>query len=558
MRRLTRVLAALVTLAGATQMLLSGSASSADTIVTITEGPALGAGARAQDIVQGADGNLWVAETSGRVARVTPGGAVTEFSAGISAVGSPPDDLGPYSIAAGPDGNLWFTEPSANRVARITPSGVVTEFSAGITPGATPIEIASGPDGNLWFTETNGDRVARITPSGTVTEFGAGGITPGAHPWGIAVGPDGNLWVTEIGKDGIARISTSGGVTEFFAGITSGAGPGAIASGPDGNLWFSEYSGDRIGRITPTGSIAEFSAGIPAGASPGGITTGSDGNLWFTEPFRDRVARITPEGAVSEFSDGLSHGSIPVSMTTTADGSMWIAESSGNRLARVTSAPAPPPPPPPPPPQAPHLSITSARFSGTFSRSHLGTKSSVLLAGGIDRRASVTATLVGPQRPAGRRLEVALGTRQAGPGAFSLTLPIGRSLTSKLLPGTYQIRLATPGAQSTGTAALKSPREGVVMSHRISTSRHGPNLLAVTKTTRLWATFRFAPGGAAHRRLRARWYAPHHRAPVAAFAVRGPTAFSYWQAHHRLAAGRWRCVLVAGSRTVDVVSIRVG
>src|SRR6266516_3008942 len=72
---------------------------------------------------------------------------VTEFSAGISA------GAGLANITAGPDGNLWFTEPNIDRIGRITPAGVVTEFSAGITAGARPYDITAGPDGNLWFTE---------------------------------------------------------------------------------------------------------------------------------------------------------------------------------------------------------------------------------------------------------------------------------------------------------------------------------------------------------------------------------------------------------------------
>src|SRR5208283_318190 len=108
-------------------------------------------------------------------ASYAPAGTVTEFSAGITP-GSAPGD-----IAAGPDGNLWFTEAGGNRVARITPAGAVTEFSAGITAGV-PAEIVAGPDGNLWFTEGSG-RIGRITPAGTVTEFSAG-ITPGSQPHG--------------------------------------------------------------------------------------------------------------------------------------------------------------------------------------------------------------------------------------------------------------------------------------------------------------------------------------------------------------------------------------
>ena len=40
-------------------------------------------------------------------------------------------------IAAGPDGNLWFTE-SANpgRIGRITPAGAINEFSSGLTPNS--------------------------------------------------------------------------------------------------------------------------------------------------------------------------------------------------------------------------------------------------------------------------------------------------------------------------------------------------------------------------------------------------------------------------------------
>src|SRR5947209_12671111 len=45
----------------------------------------------------------------------------------------------------------------------------VTEFSVDISPGSSPEGIAAGPDGNMWFTEYDGDRVGRITPSGAVT-----------------------------------------------------------------------------------------------------------------------------------------------------------------------------------------------------------------------------------------------------------------------------------------------------------------------------------------------------------------------------------------------------
>jgi hypothetical protein len=54
--------------------------------------------------------------------------SVTEFPV-------PTPDSNLYGITRGRDGNLWFTEALAGKIGRITPGGVITEFSAGFTPG---------------------------------------------------------------------------------------------------------------------------------------------------------------------------------------------------------------------------------------------------------------------------------------------------------------------------------------------------------------------------------------------------------------------------------------
>ena len=35
---------------------------------------------------------------------------------------------GPFGVAAGPDGNLWFAEIFANKIGRITTAGIITEY----------------------------------------------------------------------------------------------------------------------------------------------------------------------------------------------------------------------------------------------------------------------------------------------------------------------------------------------------------------------------------------------------------------------------------------------
>ena len=70
----------------------------------------------------------------------------------------------PYGIAAGPDGNLWFTSRDNSRVGRLTPGGAFTTFSSGISPNSQPGHIVAGRDFDLWFGELRAKRVARILP----------------------------------------------------------------------------------------------------------------------------------------------------------------------------------------------------------------------------------------------------------------------------------------------------------------------------------------------------------------------------------------------------------
>ncbi len=97
------------------------------------------------------------------LAGVARGQVVTEFPI-------PTASSRPGIIAAGPDGNLWFTEYSANQIGRITTAGAITEFP--LPAGHFgPSGIAAGPDGNLWFTEETGNQISRITTAGVVTGF---------------------------------------------------------------------------------------------------------------------------------------------------------------------------------------------------------------------------------------------------------------------------------------------------------------------------------------------------------------------------------------------------
>lgn len=244
-------------------------------------------------ITPGPDGDVWFTEFAGNRVSHLPGLA----DGGVRQVTLPTANSQPGGIVAGADGNLWVTQQGADRIARVTPAGVVTEFSAGMPAGGQPGDIAAGPDGNLWFLLPGTAQVGRITPTGTVTLFAA----PGSDLAAITAGPDGNLWFTEPLTNKVARITPAGAVTEFTAGITPGAEPGAITAGADGNVWFIERGTGSIARITPAGVVTEFPTGLPADQLQD-LRTGPDGNLWFTAA-NGRVGRMTTEAAPPRFTD---------------------------------------------------------------------------------------------------------------------------------------------------------------------------------------------------------------------------------------------------------------
>jgi streptogramin lyase len=265
-------------------------------------------------IAAGADGKLWFdfrqcnSHLTGGIFRecdpvvidkITSNAAITGFqfsgSAFCSSVGR---------LTAGPDGNVWFTDPCANKIGRITTSGVITEFAIpGPSVGAIG-GIVAGPDHNLWFIAPKGSalvdatlKVDRVTTtSGVITEYAI--PAPALRPNGvyctdsIAPGPDGTLWFTECGANRIGRITTEGNITEFPI-PTLNSLPAGITTGPDGNVWFTESSADQLGRITMTGAVTEFPVRTP-NSSPGDITSGPGGTLWFTESSVNKIGRITP------------------------------------------------------------------------------------------------------------------------------------------------------------------------------------------------------------------------------------------------------------------------
>ena len=290
---------------------------------------ALGQASGPHDIAAGADGNLWFTEFQGnKIGRITPAGVITEFSV-------PSPGSAPSGIAAGPDGNLWFTEAVGGKIGRISAAtGVISEFPL---PAASSnrglASIVAGADGNLWFTEGRGARIGRITTAGVVTEFPAASFT---FPGGIASGATELSPPTDEPGFGsrIGRMTTTGVTTEFSTSSDEYApSPTAITVGSrDDNLWFAPSATGGIGRMTTGGSVTEFP--LPLYIDVRGMAAGS-GVVWFTEKNGNKIGQITLSGHVTEFSIPTA-GSEPSGIAVGRDGNIWFTESQGNKIGRIT------------------------------------------------------------------------------------------------------------------------------------------------------------------------------------------------------------------------------
>ena len=226
-----------------------------------------------------------------------------------------------WGIAAGADGNLWFTV-SKSSVDRITPLGEVTIFARPWIP-STGGAIAVGPNRTIWFTRTGG-----VDSIDVDTEVASAHSTL-VEPTSLTAGPDGNIWFGYTG--GIGRMEPSGATTLFSLEDIGGRAPQIldITAGADGNLWFTEYPFNQVGRITPLGAITYFATYPATCCGPIGIASGFEGALWMAFSGGNRIARLGVDGTVTGVFEAPAGPSGPPdglhAVAPGPDGRMWYA-----------------------------------------------------------------------------------------------------------------------------------------------------------------------------------------------------------------------------------------
>jgi sugar lactone lactonase YvrE len=240
-----------------------------------------------------AAGDLYVADPSGRIRKVSASGIISTVAGG----GHPADGVGdngpataarltgPGQIVVDPMGNLFIADwlganKLGGRIRKVDTAGTITTVAGGGHPAdgrgdggpATDARfqvvggVALDRAGNLYITDGNDNRVRKVGPDGTITtvvgggqpadSLGDGGPATAARlnvPLYITLDAGGNLFIADTGNERIRKVDAAGIITTVAGsgqyGYSGDGGPATAArlNTPEsvsvdgaGNLFFVE------------------------------------------------------------------------------------------------------------------------------------------------------------------------------------------------------------------------------------------------------------------------------------------------------------------------------
>jgi streptogramin lyase len=326
-------------------------------IAEFGEANGLPAGSEPQDIVAGAEGNMWFTARGATpaIGRITPSGAITEFTAGLK----PGSASKPQDITLGPEGDLWFADSSCeNDEQLVTILGSPTGGTFTLTfEGETTVPIAYSPSGeaghNARAILAALNELPALAPSSVeigAIDFSAGEVESAVRfergrscqsvpqmtvdGSGLTGGSSPSAAVTTV-KQGeeaaVGRVTPAGTITEFNAGPAVAIGA-HITTSDNGTVWLEAAAGghgDGVATVSPTGTLGVHSLDASFGTGIQAMAPGPYGNIWATTSGFEEVPairRITPAGAVTKFTSGLSPAFAPGGIAQGSDGNMWFVD----------------------------------------------------------------------------------------------------------------------------------------------------------------------------------------------------------------------------------------
>jgi virginiamycin B lyase len=232
----------------------------------------------------------------------------------------------PTTVAAGPDGSVWFTIDFGDGVGLVRDGKVQRVPKPG--RNVEPIGLAVDASGAAWLTDPSKIAVLRVTADGDVKSFPLG--TPVARMARLAVAPDGAVWFAESTSFSITRLKD--GKLDRHEFKSQRGGPYGVAVGADGVVWATLQSGNQLLRIAPSGEMTEYDLPTPS-AAPTDVAVDSQGGVWVVEFSANKIARFA-DGKFTEYPLPKDKAA-PSGLAVTPDGTVWFGVLRGGALGRL-------------------------------------------------------------------------------------------------------------------------------------------------------------------------------------------------------------------------------
>jgi virginiamycin B lyase len=197
--------------------------------------------------------------------------------------------VGPHSLQAAPNGDVWITLATGNRLARFDPKRETFEIFE-LAHGFYPHTLRFDARGRIWYTISASNHLGFFDPAtGEHRQF----RLP-ARTWKQAA----ILWAMPLLIWLDRHVDLRGEVAQGDPVVLPI--PYGIDIAPDGAVWFSQLNEHRIGRMDPdTGEIEMVDTPFPA---PRRLRFDSRGRLWIPSFSGSRIARFDPDtGAFEEW-----------------------------------------------------------------------------------------------------------------------------------------------------------------------------------------------------------------------------------------------------------------
>ena len=161
-----------------------------------------------------------------------------------------------YDVKPAPNGDVWFTFPSANRIGKVDAKTRKVSMWEMPTPNIYPRRMEIGPDGMIWVGEAgfpfSVGKMARFDPrTQTFKEY----VLPGPDPSPYALGfdADGYLWYDSHYQDTVNRFDTRTGKIIEYPFPHAEISHREFFRDRQGRMWYGSNPNNKVGYFYLTG-----------------------------------------------------------------------------------------------------------------------------------------------------------------------------------------------------------------------------------------------------------------------------------------------------------------